>query len=189
MPTELEFKSVLRINDDLLHELLSFDSDNIYLIHQGYLNIDPVVRIRSQIPSRELNGLYFLTTKVKTPLRLIEIEQVIDQRDGQELFELCHNKLSKVRFKIYDNYSNDGIELDCFYEWLPSAEWPYVGDIPYFIMAEMEVPEGSTRPALPNFLQKHILYEVPLTDNRFSNTNLGDVEYTKRLYENLLKEE
>lgn len=184
MPTEHEFKYVLKINKDILQELSSIFSEDVVYIDQGYLNTNPVIRIR--VKTHEgCESSYILTTKVKTPIRLIEIEQEIDKRDGEELWKLCNKKLKKKRFQIYDGTINViwMVELDCFYS-LENID----GD-PYFIMAEIEMPEGMSRPELPEFLQKHLLYEVPLTDNRFSNTNLGDVEYTTRLYQNLLKEE
>jgi hypothetical protein len=51
------------------------------------------------------------------------------------------------------------------------------------VLAEVELKEGSPRPKrLPEFIKKHLLYEVPLTDDRFSNKRLGDVDYATRLY-------
>ena len=193
MPTEHEFKYVLKIDRELLRDLFLFFFKYVGLIDQGYLNTHPVLRIRRQVPATQCDiPSYFLTTKVKTPIRLIEIEQGIDERDGFELFKLCSNKVKKLRYQILSGIPEIDwfVEVDCFYCKSASTDgWPYVSDVPYLIMAEVEMPEGMDRPKLPEFLQKHLLYEVPLTDNRFSNTNLGDVEYTTRLYQNLLKEE
>ncbi len=55
-------------------------------------------------------------------------------------------------------------------------------------LPEVELEEGSARPEVPLWLKDHVLFEVPLTDNRFSNTNLGDVDYVKEIYQKLIGE-
>lgn len=74
----------------------------------------------------------------------------------------CYWTLSKDRYI----YEEDGLkwEIDFFKN----------GEDLYFVMAEIELPEGHVRPTkIPSLLKQHLLYEVPLTDDRFSNRKLG----------------
>ena len=58
----------------------------------------------------------------------------------------------------------------------------------YFVQAEVELEEGSNKPEeIPEFLREFLLYEVPLTDDRFSNKRLSDVEFASRLYKSLVE--
>ena len=116
-----------------------------------------------------------------TPTRIridIEIEKKIDDRDGQDLWSVCVAKLKKDRYMIEDK----GItwELDFFRK----------GHHLYFVLAEVELPEGASRPKIvPDFLKDYVVYEVPLTDDRFSNKRLGDVDFATNLYQNILNGE
>lgn len=116
-----------------------------------------------------------MTYKLKDADRTIEVETPLEERDAEALWRKCYWCLSKDRY-VY----NDGAlkwEIDFFFE--------ESGRI-YFILAEVELPEGAPRPRkMPDFLQKHLLMEVPLTDDRFSNRKLGDVEYANKLYQGL----
>jgi len=121
-----------------------------------------------------------LTFKQKVVERKIEIEQVISSRDGMDLWEIAVSKLKKVRHYVEneDRRDNTVWEIDLFYN-------HNVGDL-YFAMAELELPEGSPPPEeLPDFLQKFLLFKVPLTDDRFLNKRLGDMGYAKNLYKEI----
>ncbi len=54
-------------------------------------------------------------------------------------------------------------------------------------MAEVELPEGSPPPEIPFWLSKYVLHKVDLTDGRFSNRILGDVEYATGLYREFVR--
>ena len=70
-------------------------------------------------------------------------------------------------------------EIDFFYE--------DENILPYFVMAEVELPENlSAPPYIPDFIKENLLYEVPVNDNRFYNVKLRDIEYTKKIYQELL---
>ena len=171
MPTEHEYKYVLDLS--LASEDLETMTSKSYHIEQGYLYFskDMATRIRCMKNSEEEK--WYFTFKQKIDNRVIEIEEEIDRRDGQDLFKICVRKLKKDRYVI----DNKGImwEVDFFKK-----------ENLYFILAEVELEEGAPRPKkLPNFLKDHILYEVPLTDNRFSNTNLGDIDFATNLYNEL----
>lgn len=143
------------------------------VIEQGPLLMGPgmYLRIRKSIVKNETEWL--MTFKSKDLDRTVEVETKLDDRDGKNLFRKCSWHLRKERFDIF-GLGDLVWELDLFKT--------KKGKV-YFILLEVELDEGSPRPDnMPMFLKKHVLFEVPLTDNRFSNTRLGDVQYAKELY-------
>ena len=75
----------------------------------------------------------------------------------------------------------DTWEVDLFYRKLSD-------DLPYFILAEFEMPAGQLAPAyIPPIISKHLLYEVPVENNEFSNPKLCDMQYAEEKYHELLK--
>lgn len=178
MPTEHEYKYV--ISTDVLKEnpeaILRMKCDKHLIIEQGYLAYSKgyTSRIRSITESGKTK--WFYTMKQKVTDRVVEIEKKLDDRDGNDLWSYCVGKLKKDRYVFKDH----GIvwEIDLF---------KHDGSI-YFILAEIELPEGSPRPKLQlDFIKSHILYEVELTDDRFSNKRLGDLNYARQLYSNFQK--
>jgi CYTH domain-containing protein len=180
MPTEHEYKYV--INMDLLkhhsEEQLKIMCKSVLHIRQGYLAFSKGMSCRIRCSSEWGTDKWFLTFKQKVTKRTIEIEKKIDTRDGADLWELAVGKLKKDRYI----FPHDGVkwELDLF---------KFDSEI-YFIMAEIELDENAPRPkhVLP-LLKNYVLYEVPLTDDRFSSKRLGDVNYSKQLYSLLLEED
>jgi CYTH domain-containing protein len=173
MPTEHEYKFVLRkeiVNDPELAKLPTTT------IRQGYLATSDSMDLRVR-HSLHVNDTEFwtVTFKQKVPGRKIELEQNIDVRDGLDLWEVSDTKIKKVRHYLGPSPT---WEIDLFYS----------NDL-YFAMAEVELPEGAPPPEeLPNLIQKYLILKVPLTDSRFFNKNLGNVESVTSLYEDLLKD-
>lgn len=178
MPTEMEYKYLLSL--DVANENLQEKCTGHSEIRQGYLASDDKMNLRVRHTLvRWDEGFWVLTFKQKVPGRQIEIEQKLEARDALDLWEISGRKLKKVRHFFEDVVCDQRAvwELDLFY-----------GPDLYFVMMEIEVEEGAPRPALPTsleFLKKHILYEVPLTDDRFSNKNLGDVAFATDLYQQI----
>ena len=141
-------------------------------IKQGYLAFGKGTTTRIRCINGEKKEKWYLTFKHKVSCRIIEIENKIDDRDGQDLWNDCVGKLTKDRYTF--ELESGTWELDFFKK---------VGHL-YFILVEVELKEGARRPkSLPFFLKKkHVLYEVPLIDDRFSNKRLGDAEYASKLY-------
>ncbi len=174
MPTELEYKYVLSL--DLVKE---YTEDQLKVmcqehkgIEQGCISHGPGMYLRIRKALVNHNTQWFMTFKLKDADRTIEIEQTIDARDGSDLWSRCYWKLKKDRYI----YEQGGLkwEIDLFKD----------SDRVYFILAEVELPEGSLRPKkMPPFLERHLLYEVQLTDDRFSNKRLADVDYATKLYQ------
>lgn len=175
MPTEHEYKFVLdlKLAEVITEEELRKRSCNIQTIKQGYLSYSKGTTLRIRSSTNELGKeKWFLTFKQKIGDRVIEIEKKLDARDGNDLWTVCVGKLKKERYVFVDK-KNYVWELDMF----------RYGSHLYFIQLEIELSEGAARPkSIPDFLKKHLLYEVPLTDDRFSNKRLSDVEYASNLY-------
>jgi CYTH domain-containing protein len=177
MPIEFEYKYVL--SKDLLNQVEPWQQPHkIITIQQGYLAIsgNMNLRVRHELSDKERNR-WVTTLKQKVGDRVVEIEREIEPEDGELLYEVSAPKLTKTRHMI-PGHCGQWSEVDVFYS----------GEEIYFLLLEVEMSEGMLRPILPDCLKKYVIHEVGLTDNRFSNTKLGDVEHTKRLYRELLLE-
>lgn len=179
MPTEHEFKYVISL--DLVREYtedqLKVVCSEHRVIEQGVALHGPGSYLRIRRSVTKTGTQWFMTFKLKDADRTIEIENPIDQRDANDLWRRCYWKLKKDRYIYVEN----GLkwEIDLFKD----------GDRVYFILAEVELAEDAPRPKkMPAFLKRHLLYEVPLTDDRCSNKRLGDVEYASKLYDTLIRQ-
>ncbi len=182
MPTEHEYKYVLSMETN--EEYFKKHCKIHYTIQQGYLAFSNGMscRVRSIIESGgRWRRKWFLTFKQKVGDRVIEVEKRLDHRDGEDLWSVCVGRLKKDRYVIKDN---DGIEweVDFFKNFFKNGNL-------YFVLAEVELEEGSPRIEPPLFITLHLLYEVPLTDDRFSNKRLGDVEYATSMYQKIVQGE
>lgn len=170
MPTEHEFKYLIdkSIANEFDRQQLAYLSRTNRTIEQGYIDFGESFSNRVRCSN---STDWVFTFKKNVGDRVVEIETTLDEKDAQSLWSICKNKLKKTRYCI----ENNGVtwELDLFYN----------DDGLYLVMAEVEMPEGGQRPSsVPTFLNKYILYEVPLTDLRFSNTKLSDIEHVNRIY-------
>ncbi len=189
MPTEHEYKYVLSMETD--ESYFQTHCEKHFVIQQGYLAFSKgmTCRVRSsrEAGQSDRHTKWFLTFKQKVRGRVIEVEKEIDNRDGEDLWSVCVGRLKKDRYVICDNivtdhYTGEGEfsvwEVDFFKK-----------GVLYFVLAEVELTEGSPRIALPDFIKDNLLYEVPLTDDRFGNKRLGDVEYATSMYQKIVQGE
>lgn len=179
MPTEYEFKYAIHL--DLVKEIsedrLRIMCDKHLIIEQGYLAFSKGMSCRVRCTKEYGKPKWHMTFKQKTSSRVVEIEKKIDERDGNDLWQVSVGKLKKDRY-VFDEH---GIkwELDLLKQ----------DNCIYFIIAEVELMEGTVRPKkMPDFLQSFLLYEVPMSDDRFSNKRLGDANYARDLYSRLVQE-
>lgn len=147
-------------------------ASNTYAIRQGYLIATRgiTVRVRSL---QSKNGMqYHFTLKCTTNNRCVEIEESLDSRDFNDLWDISLNKLEKIRYKMNGRYK--GWVVDFFKDHQDNT---------YFAMAECEMPEGQIRPdSIPNEIKKAIVYEVPPNESsRFCSKLISDARYAKRL--------
>ena len=179
MPTEHEYKYVIssKLLNEFSESILGSLANKVYLIQQGYLCQGKGVscRIRSLTDVATKRTKWFMTFKQKVDDRVIEVEKKVSIRDGKDLWKVAINKLNKTRHVFV--HENNQWELDLF-----------KADVDvYFILAEVELDEGKSRPKkMPVFMKKYLLLEVDLDDDRFANKYLGDQEYVKNLYQDVL---
>ena len=122
---------------------------------------------------------YFLTYKHMINGEQIEVETDILSEDYSKLNKRALSRLSKIRHRILNEF--DTWEVDLFYR-------KFSDDLPYFILAEIELPVGQAAPTtIPSVISKHLLYEVPIGNNEFSNTKLCYIQLAEEKYQELLK--
>lgn len=180
MATEHEYKYLISLDfaKDFPHERMQSMCHEHRSIEQGVVchGMGMNLRIRKSIIFSRTQ--WYMTFKLKDAQsdRLIEVENLLDARDGEDLWRNCYWKLRKDRYVFMED---DKVwEIDFF-------NGP---DGIYFILAEIELMEGSPRPSnVPTFIKDYVVHEVALTDDRFSNKRLGDLEYAKKVYSNFNK--
>jgi len=120
-------------------------------LEQGYLSIEPAVRIRIITNGKRQRAL--LTVKGRGLRERAEFEYPIPVVDARKLLELCGEKtIVKTRRKI------GGWELDEFHG-RHAGLW----------IAEYELPSAKARlPALPAWIAKEVT-----GDRRYTNNNLS----------------
>ncbi len=162
MPTENEKKYVLSPSFNA-ESLVGWSIEHI---EQGYL--ENGVRIRRS------NDDYFYTYKrwVESAQRLIEIDPAIDARDYNDLKTECHTLLLKTRYK-----KEVGQE-----EWVVDFLRNKNGKN-YFVMAEVEMPEGVDDPQqiLPEIAES-VVWTVEKNDARFTNRKLVKESHAIQMY-------
>lgn len=164
MPVENEYKYVLR-DSPKLREALGAGGESL---QQGYLSEHN--RIRAIRDAKGALARKF-TFKMNTSDGLVEIEPKISKKDFDRLWPLTVNRLEKTRFSFEDGGHWD---VDFF------------GDInaPYFVMAEVELPEGFSEPQISARLAPYLIKAVG-KDPAFTSFRLSDEQYAKRLLESL----
>lgn len=170
MPTENELKSLIRTECEKQVEELSSDQ---YLIQQGYLIATRGITVRVRKSRRKKTGQenYYFTLKVNTGGRCIEVENKLDSRDFNDLWDIALNKLEKIRYVVKSGKLD--WELDFFKDYRGKT---------YIAVAEIELPEGQLEPeSTPDIVKKNTIYKVGRDDQRFSNKLLGDARYASEL--------
>lgn len=178
MPTENERKFVIK---NSCEKTIADMAIQKYEISQGYLIATRgiTVRVRKSVPvyANGNKGGHYFTLKANTNGRCIEVENKLDKRDFDDLWNIALNKLEKVRYEVKSG--KHLWECDFFRD--------YRGET-YISIAEVELPEGQIEPdTLPTFIRDNMLYKVALTDTRFSNKLLGDARYALDLLNEILK--
>jgi CYTH domain-containing protein len=179
MPTENERKMVLNI--DLAEETVKKVARTQYEIHQGYLMASKgmSLRLRNSLNKNDKQRFYMTYKCSSTAGRVVEIEKKIDKRDFDDLWPQCMNKLLKTRYEVL--HCRELWEIDFFRDH---------NDQNYFVMAEVEMPEGQENPrTFPKIIIDNLIYKVALTDCRFASKLLADTRYTKDLYLSLTQGE
>ena len=180
MPTEHEFKYLLDRSVKTVRRIQKLALSETY-IEQGVLISDKNITVRIRHAKKKDKTTWTMTTKQDTHERVVEIETELGERDAHDLWKCCHSKLRKIRHHILDDKGRMW-EVDVFL--LKDVEPSHAKC--YCVLAEIELPEKAARPVdLPDFIQDHLIFAVPLGDGRFSNKKLWRVDHTNGLYEAL----
>lgn len=138
-------------------------------IRQGYLQCG-AARIRETREDNRIRHQFTYKQKV-SPGVAIEIERDIPKETWDRLVPHAKNWLNKSRAK------HQGWDIDIFVDPI---------GMPYFCLAEIELPENQKRPnELIEVVRSFLLFEVPRGDGRFSSKKLSDRPYAQRLYRKL----
>jgi CYTH domain-containing protein len=161
---ENERKYLLCVDPDIyFKQLKEHLKADCYEIQQGYLSGH--ARVRHLLRHDTRTEQYVFTYKKKVAGNIVEIETDIDQADYARLWTVVKNVVYKTRAKI--KFEENIWEIDFFKD-------KRTGSI-YFVMAEVELPEDMLEPnSIPEFVQEHLYYKVPLNDPRFKNKNLSN---------------
>ncbi len=189
MPVENERKFVL-LRDSIVVDEITAAATYSDSIVQSYIQTGEEWNLRT----REIRPYYhdeddcvFNPTSVEHILTYkhiidgeqIEIETNILSEDYGKLNRRALSRLNKIRYRILNGF--DAWEVDLFYR-------KFSDDLPYFILAEIELPVGQVAPTtIPSVISKHLLYEVPIGNNEFSNTKLCYIQLAEEKYQELLK--
>lgn len=164
MKREIERKFLIKTN-----LLPNISNNRSFKIKQGYLSLEPVVRIRliqsSQFIdfSNEDNWAFasgYLTIKGPGLVNHSEFETLVQFKDAKEMYDTLANKgkISKTRFIIPDlNDRNIKWELDIF-----------KGENQGLVIAEIELPEENYEFDIPEWIGQEIT-----NDPKYSNVNLA----------------
>jgi CYTH domain-containing protein len=168
MPVENELKFVVK--RDIEWDL--FQSDWLEAsIHQGYLNLNPTIRIRSVACYQKCEIAYFFTFKQLIEDDIIEIECEISHKEFTKLWPSALNTVYKTRY--YKDIEDEHWTVDCLID----------VSQPYFVMAEVEMPEGRVSPLhMPSIVKNNLLYAVEKNNKAYSNSTLSNVDIASRLY-------
>ncbi len=167
MPTENEVKFVLKLDCESQFSGIARPLH----IWQGYPTALRGMTVRVRRVQDVLNNCYMFTYKNNIGGRVIEIEQEIDERDYNDLWNQSLVRFEKIRYKFAAPYK--GWEVDFFKDH---------GDQTYFAMAECEMPEGQKEPdKFPKLIRNNLLFSVPQNDERFSSKLLADPRHAKKL--------
>jgi len=186
MPTENEIKHVLKLDDSLHYEARKLG--RAFRISQGYVGKGNghQLRIRKELESDTGLTRHYMQAKfsIQSPTaRVIEISTKIPERDFKDIWRKTKTRVTKFRYKIMTGYDPN---FECEEIWDVDFLKTSEGDT-YFVLAEVELPEGHTEPKfeIPGFITENLVFKVPIEDTRFSNRKLSDVAYASELYRSL----
>ena len=178
MPTENERKYVLYNTPVVLTDIAN-KAKKILSIEQAYIQSGKGwnLRIRKTFGIHYDEPVYHSTYKHQINGRVVEIQIGIDERDYDDLFSKAITMLNKTRYVIPVGALK--WEIDFFYDSKRT--------VVYFVLAEIELPEGVASPHLiPEFINEHLLFEVPSDNNKYSSLKLSDMEYAIKRYNKLI---
>lgn len=181
MPTENELKYVLINEPSVLHQIAK-QAKRILSLEQAYIQSgnDWSFRVRKTYGVHHTNPVYHATYKHKINNRVIELQAAIEERDYFDLISVASSILYKTRYVI--PVGSLYWEVDFFYDYKHTS--------PYFVLAEIELPEKVSRPpSIPLFIQENLLAARPVDNVEYSSEKLSSIEYALKKYGELIRKE
>jgi len=143
-------------------------ADKLIEIRQAYLfrSAGKSARIRESKVNGQINYEFTFKQKI-APGISVELDNQISQEMFSRLSIHAVGWLRKTRAVI------SGWDIDVFRDQLGT---------PYFLMAEIEMPENQKFPnAVLPLVGELLMYSVTRGDGRFSSRKLGNIKYAKKL--------
>lgn len=176
MPTENEVKYVLRRDMDVI-KTLTHACDDVWHITQTYIHNKTSWNARVRHIIADDDEWFEFTYKNKKFGRTIEIETKIDSRDYYDLIKKPKVILTKTR--LIFNTEDHKWEVDLFFDDTDSI---------YFILAEVEMEEGMTKPlSIPDIISQFIIADVGY-NKQYSSSKLANKLYAETMYQNIVDE-
>jgi CYTH domain-containing protein len=143
-------------------------------IRQGYLlqGIGNSARIRQSSTSEGTTYEFTFKQKIK-PGVCIELDNHLSKEMYQRLVPNAFAWVMKTRVVV------DGWDIDIFRDSYGQ---------PYFLMAEIEMPENQEVPkSLIPVVRDFLVYSVTRGDGRFSSRKMGNIKYAKKILRKIRK--
>jgi CYTH domain-containing protein len=172
MPIENELKFVL-LESEVVEQAIAAQAEQVLRIEQKYLSLDKDLSVRIRLTINNGVHSHRLTVKKNIHKKVIEIETPISTDDFEALWPTGRNKVVKLRY-LYQGWEIDFLKDISFSN--------------YISIAEIEMHPWQEAPdEIPELIKNFIIYEVPITDKRFSNRKLGNIKYTTKLLDGIKK--
>ena len=146
-----------------------------YWIKQAYLpSVNNIAYRLREVTKNKVKRIFTIKSRNVDGTNT-EIEFPVEKEDFDALFSKADRFVNKRRH-IVDHLSGTW-EIDVFLDSEGKS---------YFWMAEIELPEHQTEPtSLPDIIKEYLIYEVPLTDGRFSSRKVSSIKYATKLLKHL----
>jgi hypothetical protein len=152
------------------------DYNSLSVIEESGTSLDKGMRIRSESNHHEIT----YKKMVDGATRPLEIEDKIAPSIFQDLWKVSTRPIMKTRFKCHTKM-DDGTPMEWVVDFLKDTNNPT--DI-YMVRAEVEVPEGHSRPDpkyIPQIISNDIVYEPAQNEDGWSNYACADRPHTEQM--------
>jgi len=116
---------------------------------QGYLSVDPCVRIIITNPTDETLRRSLIAVKGDGTIERDEFEYLVPNKDGRSIFKLSKYVINKTRYLIRDEEQGLTWELDEFH-----------GNLSGLWLVEVELESKDIKPKLPEWVGKEVTEDI-----------------------------
>jgi CYTH domain-containing protein len=161
---ENEIKYILSF--DSVNHVYKLNGSKCFELYQGY--------DKNGARFRKQNNEYFFNYKLLTKDGIEEFECSITEQEFNRCYDICIEKIHKIRYTIVDEYLNTW-DIDFFYDSNNNL---------YFCMAECELlDEKAIEPEkILSFVNDFLVYQVPRNETKmFTSRKISDIDYAQKL--------